>query len=382
MRRCETNPRPGIPRDREWRVHLLGLRHPRLRPVLHALAFLKREIVRHQRIPLRPWLAQLRDGFWSENHILYDFQHNDRREYLSDYAHIARAQYLNGLDGLLLRDKLWFHWVMQPFAEYLPKLYGVLRRGVLHPLCSEEAASGRETARSIPALLEAEQDLILKPIHGAEGHGVTRLTLAADGYRLNGRPITERTLSDYIDSLDAIIVQEFIPQDAFPASIFPGVANTMRLLTMWDQETDAPFVGAACHRFGRPTSIPVDNTFCGGLSAGIDLTSGELGPAAPTQLDGPHLVWHEHHPDSGARIRGRIVPRWNAVKELACALASHLSFLSYVGWDLVLSEGPPGIRVLEANDFCGVQLLQMHRPLLRDQRVRAFYESRGVVCRR
>jgi hypothetical protein len=49
---------------------------------------------------------------------------------------------------------------------------------------------------------------------------------------------------------------------------------------------------------------------------------------------------------------------------------------------MVLSADPSGYKILEANDFCGIQLLQMHRPLLDERRVRSFYERHGVVQRR
>ena len=375
----------GRPLDLRWRAHLLGLQRPGLRPVLHSLAFVKQEFQQHQSIPLRLLIRGLRKGFWSSSHVLYDLAHNDPREYLSDYAHIARAQYLNGIDGLLLRDKLWFDRVMQPFADYLPRLYGIVQRRRFLPVPREGTNPPRVPASSFEAireLLASERRLILKPTRCESGSGVALLSRVSGQYRRDDQPISENELRCYAAALEWYLVQEFVEQDTFPASIFPDATNTMRLLTMWDDEAQEPFLAAACHRFGRRESVPVDNTCRGGLSAGIDLARGELGPAAPTNLTSPRVTWYDIHPDSGAAIRGQIIPRWESAKGLALRLASHLSFIPYVGWDMVLSADPSGYKILEANDFCGIQLLQMHRPLLDDRRVRSFYERHGVVQRR
>jgi len=48
----------------------------------------------------------------------------------------------------------------------------------------------------------------------------------------------------------------------------------------------------------------------------------------------------------------------------------------------VLSADSAGFKILEANDFCGSQVLQTGRPLLEDKRVRSYYERQGVVHRR
>jgi hypothetical protein len=38
-----------------------------------------------------------------------------------------------------------------------------------------------------------------------------------------------------------------------------------------------------------------------------------------------------------------------------------------------------GFRIIEANSFTGPQFLQIHKPLLADERVRRFYEAHGVI---
>ena len=40
---------------------------------------------------------------------------------------------------------------------------------------------------------------------------------------------------------------------------------------------------------------------------------------------------------------------------------------------------PGEFEIIEANSFTDVHAMQVHEPLLRDERVREFYERRGVI---
>lgn len=71
------------------------------------------------------------------------------------------------------------------------------------------------------------------------------------------------------------------------------------------------------------------------------------------------------------------MPRWQRVRTELLALARRASFLPYVGWDVVVTDS--AFTILEGNKYSDVDLLQVHEPLLRDPRVRAFYERHGIV---
>jgi hypothetical protein len=124
-------------------------------------------------------------------------------------------------------------------------------------------------------------------------------------------------------------------------------------------------------------SAPVDNWTAGGLSAKIDIETGTLGPGVRYPFS-KTLNWFAEHPDTGAQIEGRSIPRWESLRERLLDIAAAYSHLPYLGWDIVPTSDR-GFTIIEANDCPGVNSLQVHQPLLADDRTRRFYEHHGIA---
>jgi hypothetical protein len=85
-----------------------------------------------------------------------------------------------------------------------------------------------------------------------------------------------------------------------------------------------------------------------------------------------------HHPESGVPIEGVQLPFWDSICDTVLGAARVVGFARYVGWDvLVDTHGTP--IIIEGNTNAGVQILQMDGGLLKNPRVRRFYESLGVL---
>jgi len=139
-----------------------------------------------------------------------------------------------------------------------------------------------------------------------------------------------------------------------------------------------PFIAFAIHKFGTKESAPVDNWAKGGLSAYVDLESGELGPGAGyPKYTGGKLSWFDRHPETGAPIAGVQVPQWLALKGQLLEMLRELKFLIYIGWDIVIT--PRGPCIIEGNTAPAVAFLQVHKPLLKDPRVKRFYAYHKVL---
>lgn len=72
-----------------------------------------------------------------------------------------------------------------------------------------------------------------------------------------------------------------------------------------------------------------------------------------------------------------MVPNWRETKEKVLKLASKLPYLPYVAWDIVPLDTE--ILIIEANNCSDVSFLQVHKPLLKDKKVREFYEYHGII---
>lgn len=116
----------------------------------------------------------------------------------------------------------------------------------------------------------------------------------------------------------------------------------------------------------------------GGLSAPIDVETGELG-AAVLQPEA-EVTRSEAHPNSGAKIAGTTVPSWDRIVTQVLDLAGTYGWLwPHVGWDVVVQDDGGSIAVLEGELVSGGTDLQAHGRLLADDRVRRFYRNHGVL---
>ena len=334
-------------------------------------------------MPIRRRLWLWRHGFLSSADVLYDLDGDNYRRYLSSYQR-ERAAWLNGKRSVAFDNKLFFHWMTEPFDDQRVETYGLLRDGRFHDLRSlrsndesDRTPGTADAAAWVVERLREDGSLVLKPVTGGGGKDV-RLCSYVDGtYRVNGDEHTEAEFRELVTGLDEYLVTERVEQAAYADDLYPDAANTLRVLTIYDEEADEPYLAGVVHRIGTDRSAPLDNLVRGGLVADVDRATGELGEAV-RYLGAEQLVQYDSHPDTGARIAGTTVPGWPAVRERLLEMAAALSHAPYIGWDVIVTD-EGNFKVIEGNNCSGVRVFQVHRPLLDDPRVRRFYERHGVV---
>jgi len=338
-----------------------------------------RRAIRYQKktpltMPLRQRLEMLRRGFRSSAYELYNFAENNPDDYLPD-AVFQEATDINGpFCQSILNDKLLF-WTVFKDRFKMPAVLALLERGQLHPLQPELPL------RSVGALLEfcrAGPGVVIKPADGWQGKGVVSVRTEGGRLFVNAQPATEEAVGALLGKLDNCIVTERIVQDGYAFEIFPGSANSIRVMTMQDPDDDhRPFIPMAMHRFGSLNTIPTDNVSRGGLMAGIDLSTGVMGLAIKFPHEtGGKLFWCSHHPDTAAPIKGVCVPGWRELMARTLETVRELPLLRYVGWDFVIAQGE--VWLVEANHNSS-PAVQIFHPYLKDPKVRRFFEYYGVV---
>jgi hypothetical protein len=96
----------------------------------------------------------------------------------------------------------------------------------------------------------------------------------------------------------------------------------------------------------------VDNLNFGSLTAAIDLASGRVG----RPVDQATMVRHDHHPLTGERLTGLVLPEWPRVLEVALAAMGCFPPLRSLGFDIGIT--PAGPRIVEVNPYWGINMMQ------------------------
>jgi len=330
---------------------------------------------RRYEMPISRRLWLYRQQFTSSRNEIYEFSRHDVDDFLTDLQNV-RARGLNDPNTDALRNTTLFSLtVSRNFPEVVPDILGVLTGdGDVVPY----PGGGRETVEDI---IEAARSgpLVVKPVRNSGGEDVHLIEPDETGFLFDGQAVTEAELTEIIGSVGRSVVQERVQQASYARTIYPDVANTIRVLTMVDPESKEPFIAAVAHRFGASSTGNVDNWSSGGLSARIDPETGTLGEAVvSTYADSSGRK--DHHPDTGARLVGEQIPSWGRVRDKLLEIAgTYRGLWTYVGWDLILEDDGGNFALIEGNDWPDIRVHQAHEPLLADDRVRRFYEHHDVL---
>jgi putative polysaccharide biosynthesis protein len=322
-------------------------------------------LANRESVPLRRQLAAWRRGFYAGSVLMYDLERYDLDAYISDFDRVRTLASIND-DRYILDDKLIAYLYLRAMGLPTPTVHGQIRQGEVVWLAEEPPPGG------LDGLLDRRGRVAVKARAGSSGSGFAVLTREAGTTYVNGRPV-----DDAVHALTHrdLIICDYVEQHERLAVIYPGTTNTMRVITFRDVDTGEPFVAFASHRFGTARSVPVDNFGAGGLSAGIDITTGVFTPAFRSPGVGRRtstITWIDEHPETGARITGVEVPNWELAREGVLRAMRALPGSRYVGWDVALTQD--GMSIIEGNNR-GDVVLQAHMPMALDPRVRKVLDS-------
>ncbi len=325
------------------------------------------------------WREKLRwwpRGFLAESASLYDLERNDIANYVNDYERKHRFRTINPVPALFDHKLLMRIALLQGGFKQAETVAVIGRDATqLFPLTAQSrTVSGSELEQW---LLDDGGPFVIKPESATQGRGVA-LIERMDGALVERRgfdvkPFRLRKYSD------VTMIERVLVQGEFWQRLNPTSANSIRVVTMWTPGESAPFIGMAVQRVGTVATAPTDNFTGGGVCAVVDLETGRLGAARrrPPQGVGA-TVAYARHPDTGTPIEGELLPGWNAVCAAVLRATQSLPFIRYSGWDVLVDDtGTPVI--IEANNNTGVDLFQVHYGVLRDVRVRRFYEACKVL---
>lgn len=345
-----------------------------LQRCLIPMAFLLNNKRRRQPVKSLKKHLFLARGFMNESMVLYDLTLKNHSNYLSDYQ-ILKTGAINQAAAYYLNNKVAFVDSLTGVID-MPKTLATITNGRI-----ESRTKDFQDIEGLMNVLETNPDLklVIKPIDGAEGRGVSILSWENGHIKRNGSHLSKKAFQEELAKLDDYFISEFVQQGQFAEALFPGSLNTIRVLTMIDPRTHQAFIGAAVFRVGTRLSAPTDNFRRYGLSFAIDLDTGQLGQGAMLPHRGS-VRWFDSHPNTGKKVSGQIIPHWQDIQREIIAVADHMYHdyqVKYVGWDVIIRDD--GISLLEGNSRPGVSLHQVHQPLLTKPQTRVFYQHHRIL---
>lgn len=330
-----------------------------------------------------PWC--LLHGHTPQTYRLYGLDRNDRRDYLSLLDEQRGSRSINATFSASINNKLLFPRVMEQHGIPCPAIPAHVERGRIVRLDGGPAggAGSLDAIEMIDELLETYGRLIFKPANSGGGRGIFFLDRAdGHGYLVNGRDAPADDVRLLVGTLHQYVIVQVVEQAAYARRIYPGTTNTLRILTLWDQEADEPFVAATAHRFGSSRSGLLDNFHggLGGYATRVDLETGVMDAAFALDERG-RLATHERHRDTDEPIAGVAIPGWRDMVDRLLAGAAACAFADCMGWDLIMTDD--GWTCIETNSPPRTIVWQVHTPLLVDPRTRRACERLyGVKPRR
>lgn len=189
---------------------------------------------------------------------------------------------------------------------------------------------------------------VAKPCEGYAGRGFKSAKWLGDGKLQLFNDETLITVEEFVEEhlVDpaGYLLQSYVVQHPEVAELNPSSVNTARIMVYRPQNGEPVCIGAVI-RIGRENSV-TDNVSAGGLTCPVDLESGEV--QAGRGLDASQGVY-EFHPNSGARIKGRILPFWQEAKALSCRALICFPNFRFVGLDVAFTKDGPILIELNVN---------------------------------
>lgn len=283
-------------------------------------------------------------GFWRKS-----VPWRDKRAHLGASAYRRRVRMLNPLEyRKITQNKLPEKALLSLLGFPTPPFVGFLHALTGRTALGAPLRSADDLARLLDAI--GATRLCFKPSEGWGGKGIeiVDVVMGAETSIVAVRTGARSGVAEFVDRLlrgsrsSGFVIERYLRQHPDMAAFNPSSVNTCRVWVVREPDRPARIV-LAYLRIGRGGSV-VDNQSSGGIVAPIDLEGGNVGVA----IDGlPTRVEYGLHPDHGAAIAGRVIPRWTEVKALAVECLGAVPHLRFAGLDIAV--GPDGPVVLELN---------------------------------
>lgn len=256
-------------------------------------------------------------GTTPNEYMLFDFQKKTQESRKSFITDMNRYEYYFQMNDPYLEEIL--------FDKY--KTWKVYKNFMGREMIKVKTETTRE---EIQKFIKMHSEFVCKPSDLSRGEGVVLCRLEEN----------MEELTKMISGYDNCVLEEVIHQAKEMAVLHAGSVNTVRCPTIYTKDGGVVFHPVL--RMGRGGSF-VDNAAAGGIIANVDAKTGLVITDGVDESGKSY----EFHPDTGVKLKGFRVPRWEELLIFADRIARVMPQVRYVGWDLALTE--QGWVMIEGN---------------------------------
>lgn len=314
-------------------------------------------------------------GFLSFRIKQYGLTEENYKEFLSDYDY----HWLNRINGVFqgwINDKTTFRYTMEPIKEYVPEYYfSVYKRLGKARIAKMQDCPEHITAdyNGILDLLKEKKKLVFKPSAGTHGDGFYCIAFDGKEFLVNNEVKTPDELINIIESQKSFyIITDYIVMHETLKAIYPNSVDSIRVMVLNERGYN-PKIRQCYLRIGSSKTGFTDNVGYGGICAMVNMETGEL--YDPETLKDHVYYPCEHHPDTGTKISGIVIPHWKLICEKVIEIAQLMPELEYLGFDVAVTEN--GFNVMEINVH-----QDLHKVALHPEDVRKFYKDKIAYKKR
>ena len=195
--------------------------------------------------------------------------------------------------------------------------------------------------------MKKHSTFMAKPVVGTCGKGIEKIHVDDSSLEETYEYLTQEGMNYELE--------EVIRQNKKVSKIYPDSINTVRIVTIVDEEGE-PHVICAYFRIGNGKYV--DNFNSGGMVAPVDE---ETGVVLDRAIDKQKNLY-ERHPATNEVIKGFQFPDWPQALELVKKASMVVPEMRYIGWDVCFSDHGP--LLVEGNEYPGHDIYQLpeHTP--------------------